>query len=125
MSLALVTGATGLVGSHLVEYLVARGVKVRALVRPTSDISLLQSLTVDIVTVRTIIAFDNALFREVTWVFHLAGYLRATSAVTYASRGEQYSDNVILTEKILQGALRAEAKHFVYLSSVSVYSQSA
>jgi len=34
---ALVTGATGFVGGHLVEALVARGDRVRCLVRPTSD----------------------------------------------------------------------------------------
>lgn len=37
----LVTGATGLLGSHVVEQLVAAGQPVRALVRPTSDTRLL------------------------------------------------------------------------------------
>lgn len=46
--LNVVTGATGLLGSHIVEGLVARGERVRALVRPTSDISFLQKLDVDL-----------------------------------------------------------------------------
>jgi len=33
----LVTGATGLLGSHIVERLVAQGYQVRALARKTSD----------------------------------------------------------------------------------------
>ena len=34
---AVVTGATGFIGSHLVDYLVAHGCTVHALVRTTSD----------------------------------------------------------------------------------------
>ncbi len=37
-----ITGATGLLGSHLVEQLAARGERMRALVRPTSDNSFLR-----------------------------------------------------------------------------------
>ena len=43
---AFVTGATGMVGSHLVEHLLAGGVRPRCLVRATSDTSLLDSLDV-------------------------------------------------------------------------------
>jgi nucleoside-diphosphate-sugar epimerase len=45
----LVTGATGLLGSHVAEQLVARGERVRALVRQGSDTSFLQGLGVDLV----------------------------------------------------------------------------
>jgi len=46
--LALVTGGTGFLGGHLVERLVGRGDKVRVLARPTSDLTLLRSLGVEI-----------------------------------------------------------------------------
>ncbi len=46
--LALVTGGTGFLGGHLVERLVRRGDKVRVLARPTSDLTLLRSLGVEI-----------------------------------------------------------------------------
>lgn len=44
----VVTGATGLLGSHIVEQLVERGEQVRALVRPTSDTSFLRGLGVEL-----------------------------------------------------------------------------
>lgn len=48
-SSAFVTGATGLVGSHLVQRLVAEGIAPRCLVRQTSDTSLLEQLGVQCV----------------------------------------------------------------------------
>ncbi|MEY4189743.1 MAG: hypothetical protein RIR17_479, partial [Planctomycetota bacterium] len=42
------TGASGLLGSHVVEKLVAQGRKVRALVRPQSDTAFLEGLGVEI-----------------------------------------------------------------------------
>jgi len=44
----LITGATGFIGSHLVEELVKRGEAVRALVRKTSDTSRLKALGVEL-----------------------------------------------------------------------------
>lgn len=46
--LNLVTGATGLLGSHIVEQLVAHGERVRAIVRPTSDVAFLRQLGVEL-----------------------------------------------------------------------------
>jgi nucleoside-diphosphate-sugar epimerase len=45
----LVTGATGLLGSHVAEQLVARGERVRALVRAGSDTAFLRSLGAELV----------------------------------------------------------------------------
>src|SRR3712207_2512405 len=46
---ALVTGATGLLGSHIAERLVMRGDRVRALVRPGSRTDFLESLGVELI----------------------------------------------------------------------------
>ena len=46
---ALVTGATGLLGSHLAERLTAQGFRVRALVRGGSRTDFLETLGVEIV----------------------------------------------------------------------------
>jgi dihydroflavonol-4-reductase len=45
----LVTGATGFLGRHLVDVLLARGVEMRALVRPRTDAAPLRALGVEIV----------------------------------------------------------------------------
>src|SRR5438445_10564754 len=47
--LNVLTGATGLLGSHIAEQLVERGERVRALVRSTSDTSFLRALGVELV----------------------------------------------------------------------------
>ncbi len=46
--LNVITGATGLLGSHIAEALVARGERVRALVRPTSNLAFLRELGVEL-----------------------------------------------------------------------------
>ena len=44
----VITGAAGLLGSHIAEQLAARGEKVRALVRPSSDTTFLKGLGADL-----------------------------------------------------------------------------
>ncbi len=46
--LALVMGANGFMGSHITRLLAAQGRRVRAMVRPTSDLSALQGLDIEI-----------------------------------------------------------------------------
>ena len=48
MKLNVITGATGLLGSHIAERLVARGETVRALVRPAGDTAFLKGLGVEL-----------------------------------------------------------------------------
>ncbi len=75
---ALVTGASGFIGSKLVERLVDRGDDVTCLVRTTSDTSRLEPLGVRLVEgdVRDIDSIDHAL-DEAEIVYHLAGLAMA------------------------------------------------
>src|SRR6185312_3551921 len=69
----LVTGATGMLGSHIAERLVARGRRVRALVRPGSDTRFLKSLGVDLVAgeLNDLPSLENAV-RGAEVVYHAA-----------------------------------------------------
>jgi dihydroflavonol-4-reductase len=73
----LVTGATGLIGSHLVERLTARRYDLRALVRSTSDLHRLRGLGLELAygDVRDYWAVREAV-RGVNVVYHLAGMMR-------------------------------------------------
>ena len=73
---ALVTGGQGFVGSHLCELLAKAGHQVRVLARPTSDLSPLEGLGVEVV--RGDLGADGDLrgaVDGVDWVFHVAGAL--------------------------------------------------
>ena len=73
---ALVTGGQGFVGSHLCELLAKAGHRVRVLARPTSDLSPLEGLGVEVV--RGDLGADGDLrgaVDGVDWVFHVAGAL--------------------------------------------------
>jgi dihydroflavonol-4-reductase len=111
---ALITGATGFVGTHLVERLVRSGWTVRALVRASSDTRTLERLGVE----RVVGTLDDvAAIRDgaagVDVVYHLA-------AVTFGrSEGEYRRANVVGVASVVRAALEAGPRpgRVVYLSS--------
>lgn len=108
----LVTGATGFVGSHLVERLAREGHEVLALARPTSNRSHLESLGVRIVngTIDSINVFAYYA-EELDVVFHLA-------AVTKPLREDDFRRvNTVGTERLLRGLRRGEFRGRVVLLS--------
>jgi len=112
----LVTGATGFVGSHLIEALTARGLNVRALVRPTSDISLLERLGVERVvgSLSDAAALDRAV-DGVGTVFHLAAAIKASGPADYERSNRTGTD--ALVKAMLATSNRPG--RLIYLSSLA------
>ena len=110
----LVTGATGFIGSHLVESLLQRGVQVRSLIRKTSDLKWLKDLPIECVNGD---CNDQASLREavkdVDQVFHLAGVTKAIKEETY------FQVNAMGTENLIHACLEnnPHLQKFIYLSS--------
>ena len=111
---ALVTGATGFIGSHLVPRLLERGYKVRCLVRQASSLEKLEGLDVEFFpgNLGDPASLGRAV-RGVDYVFHLAGLTK-----TGKSR-EFYDINACGTENLVEAAVAENPglRKFVYLSS--------
>jgi nucleoside-diphosphate-sugar epimerase len=116
----LVTGATGLVGSHLVRALLERGDDVVATLRRSSDTSSvdplrghpgLRVLPADLSDGR---GFGEAL-DGVDAVVHTAAAVDA-----YGSRSEIRATNVDGTRALLEASIAAGVRHFLHLGSLSV-----
>lgn len=114
----LVTGATGFIGSHLVEALLTRNASVTALVRPTSKLP--EGWTVPLVRSELHdLEFMTAAMRNVDVVYHLAG---SGSPSTPATHHEQMiQTNITGTLNVLKASVEAGVRRVVMASSASVY----
>lgn len=100
--LAVVTGASGFVGSHVADELLKRGAKVRCLLRPDSPTKWLDGKPFEILRLdsRSVDALKDAV-RGATWIVHAAG-------LTHARSPREFQDvNVGGTERILRAAMDA------------------
>ncbi|MFB0566681.1 MAG: NAD-dependent epimerase/dehydratase family protein [Candidatus Aminicenantaceae bacterium] len=113
---ALVTGASGFIGSHLVETLVERNWKVTCFVRKESRTDFLKNLPLTIFVGHA--ENSESLKRAVDkqdYIFHLAGRIMSASRKTYELA------NYLLTKNLLEACLikNSGLKRFVFVSSVS------
>ena len=114
---ALITGATGFMGSHLLETLVEKKWTVTCLVRPQSRTSVIEKMPVRIHRGR--LDDKEVLERAVEdqdYIFHLAARIRSAPPEVYDK------SNHLLTRDLANACLRKnpEVRRFVYISSISV-----
>ncbi len=114
----LVTGATGFLGSHVVELLVEQGHEVRALARRTSDIGHLKTTGASIVfgDVEDIESLRPAV-ESVDVVIHTA----ARVMPGWGTWPDYESCIIKGTENLLQASTKARVSRFLQFSSITVY----
>src|SRR5438477_4007328 len=126
MSICLVTGGAGFIGSHLVEALVTRGYSVRVLdnfstgnaanlVRVRRDIELIEGDLTDLNTVREAV-------RDTELVFHQAALASVPRSVADPLSTHQACATGTLN--VLLAAREAEVRRVVYAASSSAYGAS-
>lgn len=113
----LLTGATGFLGRNLVPRLIDAGYSIRALVRPTSDTTFLQSAGVELAYADDIgdkTAVSIAC-QGCDQVIHAAGMFRF-----WGDLETFRATNVYGTQAVLEGALKANVKKLIHISSIAV-----
>src|SRR5229473_3972178 len=112
---ALVTGANGFVGSHVVRALLARGDRVRVLVRENADVRALTGLDVEVMLGD--LRYFDSVERAVAGcdeVYHVAADYR----LWLTDPAPMYATNVEGTRHVLRAAATAGVSRIVYTSTV-------
>lgn len=113
---ALVTGATGFVGSYVVRTLLKAGHQVRVLRRPNSPTKLIEGLPVE--TAIGDVTDRSSVFEAIKGceaVFHLAGHV----SFWKGHREIQRRVNVDGTRHVVEAALAHKVKRLVHTSSIA------
>ena len=113
----LITGATGLLGSHLIKELQQRGEDIRALVLPVENADRLVEQGVEVV--RGDVTDTSTLppaVKDVELVFHLAGMMGV-----WRPLADYRLVNVTGSENLYKAAQAAEVRRYVHTSSHTVY----
>lgn len=114
---ALVTGASGFIGSHIVDRLQEEGHEVTAFVRPTSDTSHLEKAGARLAygDITDLPSLEEAAKGQ-DWVFHTAAIV-----ATYGSWKHYKEVGVDGTVNAIKAAVRGDASRFIHLGSIAVY----
>jgi len=115
---ALITGANGFTGSHLVKALLQRGDTVVAFVRKSSDLSRLADYSVEYAygDVSDRLSLQQAM-AGVDVVFHTAAYVEL--GVVDEARMDRI--NVEGTRNVLEAAQQAGVSKLIYCSTIGIY----
>lgn len=127
MSVCLVTGCAGFIGSHLAERLLSRGEQVIGIdcftdfyAREIKERNLAEAMKHSSFTIieKDILSMDD--FPEVDYVFHHAA--QAGVRKSWGANFDVYTrNNIEASQKLLEFYRHSQIKKFVYASSSSVY----
>ena len=108
-----ITGASGFVGEHLVDYLIAKGHRVRCLVRSESAKKSLSAKGAEVISgdVTQAETLNNILDPE-DFVVHLVGIIEEKGGSTFESVHCKGTSNLVIEAK------RAGVRHFFYQSAL-------
>jgi nucleoside-diphosphate-sugar epimerase len=111
----LITGASGFIGSHLVQRLTQLGHSIICVVRKESNIEFLSEFDVKFLQLDDLMSARVTL-ADVDTIYHLAGIRHkwGTSWGDYQESGYHYTKRLLELSK-------GKARHFVFFSSVAVY----
>lgn len=113
----LVTGAAGLLGSHVIDLLVEQGHRPRALVRPGEDARELEEAGAEVlfgdVCDRDAV---RAAVRDVEYVIHCAA-----KTGPWGSEADYVNTNVRALEDLVRASASAGVSRFVHVSSITVH----
>lgn len=115
--IAVLTGATGFIGSHLADYLLLQGYTVRCIVRQGSNLQWLKGKNVALYDVGLTDADALApVLAGAQYVFHLAGVVRAARAADF------WEGNVAATQTLLDALVQyaPPLRRLVVVSSLAV-----
>ncbi|MEM2907550.1 MAG: NAD(P)-dependent oxidoreductase [Candidatus Odinarchaeota archaeon] len=112
----LITGASGFLGSHLIEHLASKGYQIIGMVRENSNIELIENLVselryADLSKPETI----KSVVQGVDVVIHLAAYY-----TFHGSKKLYQKINVEGTEHLAEAALKNKVKRLIYCSTTEV-----
>jgi dihydroflavonol-4-reductase len=110
-----VTGASGFIGANLVHELVERGHRVKALLRPQSDLRGLRGVKFERVeSDLSDMAKLTAAMEGCEWCFHVA----ASYHLWLRDYGPMYATNVGGTRSVIHAAARTGCRRIIYTSTV-------
>ncbi len=121
MKLALVTGATGFIGAHVLRAVLDAGAEARAIARPGSDRANLDGLDLEVVDADLTDpdSLDRAL-AGVDTLFHVA----ARYDLSRRARRDTWRANVLGADHLMRAALRHQVDRIVHTSSVAAIGSS-
>lgn len=117
----LVTGSTGMIGSHLVEALIEEGANVRVITHMRSGENLPKSRKINILKA-DLTKFEDCkrAVKNIDYVFQLAAIVGGV-AFNVAHRGTLFTKNILIQTNVLEASRQEDVKRYLFTSSACVY----